>query len=359
MSSSERLKRLRDTTQRRRLNALIVSNIKNVQYLSGFSGSEGMLLIAGARAMMVTDSRYFEQVKEECAGIELIEQKRGPVKTIANLAKGLKLRALGFEANALMYSQYSELKGALGRVKLVATKGMVERLREIKDDDEIKKIKKTLRIAEAAFKSLRKRMRPGMTEKQLADVLEMEMQRGGAAGPSFRTIVAAGERAALPHAPLTDRKIGRNDMVLIDWGASWQAYNSDLTRVLFINRIDAKAREIYKIVLDAQKRAIGKIKGGVSIKEVDAAARAYIEKKGYGGNFGHGLGHGIGLEVHEGPKLNRTSRRLLKEGMVVTVEPGIYVPEWGGVRIEDMVLVKEDGCEMLSHISKDLGEALI
>jgi len=185
------------------------------------------------------------------------------------------------------------------------------------------------------------------------------MKSGGAVGPAFNTIVAVGERSSLPHAPLTERKIGRGDMVLVDWGASWQAYNSDLTRVLFLNRISAQARKIYGIVLNAQKRAIDRVRGGISVREVDLAARSYIEKMGYGSNFGHGLGHGIGLDVHENPRLNRTNRRLLKRGMVITVEPGIYIPNWGGVRIEDMILVKEDGCEVLSRLPKDLDEAIV
>lgn len=360
MATPERLLQLKNAIQRRKLDGLIVSNIKNVQYLSGFSGSEGTMLITGEQDILVTDSRYSEQVQEECSGkVSLVERKRDPVKALSSLIKRLKLRVLGFEANTVTYSQYSELKAALDRRKLVDTKGMVERLREVKDGEEIKRIRKTLKIAETAFESLKRSVRPGMTERQLADTLELSMKEGGAAGPSFRTIVAAGKHSSQPHAPLTETKIGHEDMVLVDWGASWQAYNSDLTRVIFINRIDAKRKEIYNIVLDAQKRAIDRIKGGVSARDVDLAARSYIEKKGYGNNFRHGLGHGIGLEVHEGPRLSRANRRLLKEGMVITVEPGIYIPHWGGVRIEDMVLVEEDGCEILSRVSRDLDEAVV
>ncbi|MEE9584810.1 MAG: Xaa-Pro peptidase family protein [Candidatus Brocadiales bacterium] len=359
MNTSKRLLQLREIIKRRRLDGLIVSNIKNVRYLSGFSGSEGAMLITGERGILVTDSRYTEQAQEECGGIELVERKRGLIRTLSNLVKRLRLRVLGFEGDTLTYSQHGELGAALGRKKMVATRGIVERMREIKDDEELKRIRKALEIAETAFRSFKRDVRPGMTEKQLADALELAMKEGGATGPSFRTIIAAGKRSSLPHAPLTEKEVGRDDMVLVDWGASCQAYNSDLTRVLFLNRISTRARKIYNIVLDAQKQAMDRIRGGVSVREVDLAARSYIEKKGYGGNFGHGLGHGIGLEVHEGPRLNRTNRRLLKKGMVITVEPGIYVPHWGGVRIEDMVLVKEEGCEVLSHVSKDPDGAIV
>lgn len=317
------------------------------------------MLLTDEREILVTDFRYVGQVQEECRGVELVERKRDLIKTVSGLVKRLKLSVLGFEADSLTYSQYNELKTALGRKKMVPAKGMVERLREIKDDEEVQRIRRTLGIAETAFLSSRRDIRQGVTEKQLADALESAMKSGGAAGPSFNTIVAAGERSALPHAPLTEKEMVRDGMVLIDWGASWQAYNSDLTRVLFLNRISTQARKIYNIVLNAQKRAIDKIRGGVSAREVDLAARSYIEKKGYGSNFGHGLGHGIGLEVHESPRLNRSNRRLLKRGMVITVEPGIYVPHWGGVRIEDMVLVKEDGCEVISRLPKNLDEALV
>lgn len=359
MSTQKRLSRLKRTIKKQGLNGLIISNLKNVQYLSGFSGSEGAMLITDERHILVTDFRYVEQVQEECPGIELVERKRGLIKTLSNLVKRLRLRVLGFEAETLTFSQYSELRAALGRKKMVGTKGIVERMREIKDDEELGKIRESLEIAEDAFQLLKKNVRPGMTEKQVANDLELAIKEKGADGPSFKIIVAAGERSSLPHAPLTERKIAKSDMILIDWGASRRAYNSDLTRVLFLNRIGAQARRIYNIVLDAQKKAIDTIKEGISAREADLAARSYIEKRGYGSNFGHGLGHGIGLEVHESPRLNRTNKKVLKKGMVVTVEPGIYVPHWGGIRIEDMVLVKEEGCEVLSRTPKGLDEAIV
>ena len=359
MNTVRRLRQLRGAIKRRGLDGLIVSNIINVRYLSGFSGSEGMMLVSDERGILIIDSRYIEQVKDECKEVEVIERRLGLVKTVSNLARRLKLRVLGFEAESLAYSGYEELRSAPGRSKLMPTKGVVERLREIKDEEELANLRRALDIGETAFRRFKGELRPGMTEKQLADRLELAMKKGGAAGPAFRTIVASGERSALPHAPLTETRVGKDGAVLVDWGASWHGYNSDLTRVLFLNRISARARKIYSIVLDAQKRAIDTIKGGVRVRDVDVAARAYIEKKGYGERFGHGLGHGIGLEVHEGPKVNRANRRLLKDGMVITVEPGIYLPDWGGVRIEDMVLVKEDGCEVLSRVSKVLNEAVV
>lgn len=359
MSAHGRLPQLKTVIKRRGLNGLIVSNLKNVQYLSGFSGSEGAMLITDERHMLVIDFRYAEQAREECPGVELVERRRGLITTLSSLVKRLRLRVLGFEADTMTFSQYRELKAALRGRRVVGTRGIVERMREIKDDEELKEIKEALGIAEAAFELLRGEIRPGMTERQVAQGLELAMREVGADGPAFKTIVAAGERSSLPHAPLTEKKIAKNDIVLIDWGASKLGYNSDLTRVLFPNRISAQARKIYGIVLDAQRRAIDSIREGTSAREADLAARSYIEKKGYGSCFGHGLGHGIGLEVHEGPRLNRTSRRVLKKGMVITVEPGIYIPNWGGIRIEDMVLVKEDGCEVLSHTPKGLEEVAV
>lgn len=359
MSFPQRLQRLKDKVRRKGLDALLVSKLPNVKYLSGFSGTEAMMLVTGERSIFITDFRYIEQAQEECQGLEVVERRKTFTQVLVWLVRRLGLRKMGFDAESLNFAQYSELMRSLGKRRMVPVKGLVERMREIKDEGELEKTREAIRVAEDAFDRLRDRLSSDLTEREVANHLEFNMKNLGADAPAFNTICAVAERASLPHSPLTDRKLLPGEPILIDWGARCKSYNSDLTRVLFHNRIASQARTIYKIVLDAQARAIEGIREGVSAREVDLAARTYIEKKGYGRNFGHGLGHGIGLEVHESPRLNRTNRRPLRRGMVITVEPGIYIPRWGGVRIEDMVLVKEGGCEVLSHTPRGLDGVII
>lgn len=359
MNTSQRLQRIQERIVRRGLDSLLVSKLPNIRYLSGFSGSEAVMLITREQALLITDFRYIEQAQEECKGLEIVERKGPLLRVLVSQIRQHGLRKLGFEAEALSFDQYSQLSKALARRRTLPVKGLVEDMRETKDAEEVGRIRGAIKIAEEAFKRLRRRLKSGLSERQVAARLDFSMQEAGADGPAFNTIVALGERASLPHAPLTDRRAREKDSLLVDWGARRKSYNSDLTRVVFLNKITPQARKIYSIVLEAQSRAIEKVRAGVGAREVDQAARGYIERKGYGKNFGHGLGHGIGLEVHEGPRLNRINRRPLREGMVVTVEPGIYIPHWGGIRIEDMVLVKKDGFEVLSHIPKGLDEVII
>ncbi len=351
-----RLQSLQQKIIQKGLDGLIITKLPNVRYLSGFTGSEALILVCRDRFILLTDFRYIEQAGEECEDLEIVERKKPTMKAVGNLINKLRLKLVGFEPDALSFAQYSELK-SLAR-KILPAIGLVEEMREVKDDDEIKLIRQALRVAEQAFERLLKDIRVGLTEKQVANLLEFNLKELGAEGAAFNTICAVADRASLPHAPISDAQIQPDSSLLIDWGARWKLYNSDLTRVLFINRITSQAKKIYQIVKKAQSLAIEAIREGVRARDVDLVARGYIERHGYGKNFGHGLGHGIGLEVHENPRLYKTNKKSLKAGMVVTVEPGIYLPKWGGVRIEDMVLVKKDGCEVLSHTEKTL-EALI
>ncbi|HHT9139606.1 MAG TPA: M24 family metallopeptidase [Candidatus Tripitaka californicus] len=357
MNISNRLRRLRQKVIKKGLDGLVITKLPNVRYMSGFTGSEALILLTRDRFIFLTDFRYIEQAQGECKDLEIVERKRSPMKALGNLVKKQGLKVLGFESEALSFAQYAELKG-LAR-KVIPVKGMVEEMREVKEEEEINRLKGAIKIAEEAFKKVLKGIRPGLTDKQIANRLEFDMKEAGAEGAAFNTICVVGERASQPHALPSGVAVRPGNSLLIDWGARWRLYNSDLTRVVFLNRITSQAKKIYRIVKKAQGLAIEKIREGVSAREVDLAARNYIESQGYGKNFGHGLGHGIGLEVHESPRLYKTNRRLLKAGMVVTVEPGIYVPQQGGVRIEDVVLVKRDGYEVLSHTPKALEAVLL
>ena len=357
MNISSRLRRLRQKVIKKGLDGLVITKLPNVRYMSGFTGSEALILLCRDRVLFLTDFRYVEQAQGECKDLEIVERKKSPMKALGGLAKELRLKVLGFESEALSFAQYSELKGTARR--LIPVKGMVEEMREVKEGEEIHRLKEALRVAEGAFKKVLKDIRPGVTDKQIANRLEFNMKEAGAEGAAFNTICVVGKRASQPHALPSDVPVQPESSLLIDWGARWKLYNSDLTRVVFLNRIASQSKKIYQIVKKAQSLAIERIKEGISAREVDLAARRYIESQGYGKNFGHGLGHGIGLEVHESPRLYKTNRKPLKAGMVITVEPGIYLPQWGGVRIEDVVLVKKEGCEVLSHTPKALEAVLL
>ncbi len=252
-----------------------------------------------------------------------------------------------------------QLAAEIYELQILATSGLVERLRRVKDKLEIDAIRQAVWYAEKGFAVLRASLRPEKTEKQVADELENELRLFGAEGCSFPSIIAAGARAALPHAKATRQPIGASDFVLVDWGADGGLYKSDLTRLLVTGKISPKLERIYRVVLNAQLKAIEAIRPGVLAHDVDQVAREVIGQAGFGRNFGHGLGHGLGLQVHEGPRLTANSRVVLKPGMVVTVEPGIYLPGWGGVRIEDDVLVTRTGCEVLTHVPKQLEELVV
>jgi Xaa-Pro aminopeptidase len=357
LNINNRLHVLKEKIIKKGLDGLIITRLPNIRYLSGFTGSEALILISKDRFIFLTDFRYIEQAQEECKGLEIVERKKPAIKALVNLVGKLRLKTVGFESEGLSFAQYSELKARIR--KTVPLKGLVEEMREVKEKEEIDLIKKAVKVSEAAFEKVLRDVQPGLTERQIANRLEYNMKESGADGTAFETICALGERASLPHAHPSDITLSEGVALLVDWGARWRLYNSDLTRVVFLNRITPQARKIYQIVKKAQSLAIEKVREGVTAREVDLVARKYIEGQGYGKCFGHGLGHGIGLEVHEGPRLYKTNKKPLKAGMVVTVEPGIYLPKWGGVRIEDMVLVKQDGCEIVSHAPKSLDSVIL
>jgi Xaa-Pro aminopeptidase len=278
---------------------------------------------------------------------------------VAKILRAARIPRLAIEADSMTVATRERIGARLPKLEIGATSGMVEHLRQVKDKEELALIRHAAMIAEKSFAVLRTRLCPEQTEKQIGDALEHQFRLFGGDGPAFAPIVAIGPRAALPHAKLTDRPVGNGDILLVDWGAQWQLYKSDLTRVLVTGRISTKLHRIYEVVLRAQARAIAAIRPGVPTTEVDTAARSVIAEAGFARRFNHGIGHGFGLEIHESPRMSAENTAVLKPGMVVTVEPGVYIPGWGGVRIEDDILVTRDGHEVLTNLPKRFDEMVV
>jgi Xaa-Pro aminopeptidase len=281
------------------------------------------------------------------------------LEAVTTVVRSAKISQLAVEGDSMSIGLHQQVCEKVTPTATVVTSGLVEQLRQIKDKQEIEETRLAVRQAEKAFAVLRATLRPEQTEREVANNLEHQLRLFGAEGCSFPPIVAVGARAALPHAHPTEQSIGTADFVLVDWGATARQYKSDLTRVLVTGRISPKLQRVYDVVLHAQQRAIAAIRPGVSGRKVDAVARKVIANAGYGKRFGHGLGHGLGLDIHEAPRLNAANGKPLKSGMIVTVEPGIYIPGWGGVRIEDDVLVTKTGHEVLTAAPKKLEEVVV
>jgi Xaa-Pro aminopeptidase len=354
-----RLDQFRHTLRQEGLDAYLVADSGNVTYLCGFSGDSSYLLVSPERAWLITDGRYTEQAAAEAPHCEVVRHKVSLAKTTADLAASSGAKSVGFAPAELSVAAHGDLTEGLGSVEAVPRKGLVEKLREVKDDEEIERIRRAAELALTAFRNIRSQIIPGRTEAAVATDLDYEMRKLGARKPSFDTIVAARQRSSLPHAQATQAVIAPGDAVLVDWGAERDLYCSDCTRVLFLTAPNARWREIHGLVRRAQEAAIAAARPGVPFRDVDDAARRTIADGGYGDNFAHGVGHGVGLRVHEGPALNARAEGKLAEGMVVTIEPGIYLPGWGGVRIEDLIVVRGDGAEVLAPLPKDLEAAIL
>lgn len=342
--------------------AILVTNIKNVFYLTGFTGSSAWLLVTADGQVLFSDSRYETQLAEQCPELdcEIRTATTRMVESLSNRLASMKVKALRYESSSLTKAEFDSIDAGLPQVELVSTDGVVEQQRSVKDESEITAIRKSIRINERAFEAVRYQLRPGQTELEISHQLENQMRNFGAKGFSFDAIIGVGKRAALPHGFPGLTTIDQDPLLLIDWGARVDHYVSDLTRVLVLQKkIPDKIREIYEIVLAAQQAAIDAIHPGAELKAVDAAARSVIENAGYGKFFGHGTGHGMGLDLHEAPSLSPICDGKLEIGNVVTVEPGIYLPDWGGVRIEDDLLVTGDGHEVLSCLPKELDACVV
>jgi Xaa-Pro aminopeptidase len=353
--STARLERLRAGMAERGLDAIVVNKPENRFYLSGFTGSAGVLLVTTAKAYLITDFRYVEQATAQAPHFEVLRPETTNLALIAKLLEQEKVQRLGFEGNYLTVDEHAAYKDGLGQRELISVSGLVERLRLIKDEAELQIMRRAAAIADEAWAQLIPLIKPGVVERDLAVELEYRMKKLGADDLAFDIIVASGVRSSLPHGRASEKVVQAGDLVTFDFGAVYKGYCSDMTRTVMVGEPSAKQREIYEIVLEAQKRGVAACKAGMTGKELDEVCRSYIRTKGYAEAFGHGTGHGVGIYIHEGPAVSvRGEKDILQPGMVVTIEPGIYLPGWGGVRIEDMVLVTESGCESFSKSPKEL-----
>jgi len=347
-----RTETIADSLESKGIDGFLISNISNVRYVTGFRGSSGFVLVTRNSKIFCTDSRYKEQAKQELKDFDVIIEKDELPKAVIERAKSLGIKTLGFESSA-SYNFYRALlrKG----IKIKAVSNFIEDMRKIKDADEIVMIKKAIARAEKAFLSMKEAIRPGFTERQVALRLEENLKKEGCYSIPFDIIVASGRNSALPHAKPTEKKIKPGDLVVVDWGGEAGGYFSDMTRTFLIKGKDiSRKKEIYEIVLQANLQALHSVATGVSSRMVDKAARDSIKKAGYADFFGHGTGHGVGHDVHELPRISRLGREYVKTGMIFTIEPGVYIPGIGGVRIEDMVLVEKSGCRVLTALPKGL-----
>jgi len=323
---------------------------QNALYISGFSGSTANIVITPRHRVLLTDDRYVEQAADECPCFDVIKHERPFTKKLKEVILELGIKKLGYETNGLTVDLLEEIKNALSRkVKLVPTKGLIEELRSRKDPEELRLLRKAAAITDQAFEHIKGYIKVGVSERELALELEFFMRKQGAMKTAFDTILVSGPRTSLQHGQPSDRKIEPGDFVLIDFGAVYQHYCSDMTRTLAVGPISKEQEKVYNTVKCAQEKSLELLRAGAKGAEAAREARAIIEKAGYGDYTGHGLGHGLGLEVHEEPYIRGSGDLVLEEGHVVTAEPGIYIPGWGGVRIEDTVVIRKDGCERLTR----------
>ncbi len=339
------------------LDAFVVVNVErsdraNLRYLTGFTGSFGILIV-GEESLFATDSRYTEQAGKEVAGLQVEEVKGRWLVWLAERLAALGLRKVGIGAPRTSLHTYQELGRLAPGIELVPQKGLVEELRRVKSREEVARISEAARLTDEGLRWIVDRLAPGRRERDVALDLEVWYRRSGADGVAFELIVAAGPGSAMPHYRPGERKIARGDVVLFDVGVQLEGYCSDLTRVVAVGSPDAEVREVYRVVLEANRAGLEAVRAGQAGKDVDGVARDVIARVGYGDRFGHGLGHGVGLEVHEAPGVGPASEDTLAAGHVITVEPGIYLPGRFGIRIEDLVAVTEDGAQVLSAFPKD------
>ncbi len=351
----ERWKRISAEVSRRGWDALWVVRNANRRYLTGFTGSAGWVLVpTSGRPVLLTDGRYSTQARQEARTWRLLVTRRDPHLHLAALLKAYRVVRLGFEDSEVSVSLWRHLKQAHPRTQGKTASGLVEKFRERKDPGEIEHLRAAVRAAETAFRAIRPRLRVGITEKSIAFELEKAIYRTGAEASAFSLIVASGPNSALPHASPTDRRLRSGDLVVLDFGCRWKGYHSDLTRTVAISRASSRQKEIYKIVKTAQENAQKQIISGQKIAECDKKARLVFGQAGFEKQFSHSLGHGIGLEIHELPRLTHITKGVFEPGMVVTCEPGLYFPGWGGVRIEDDLLLTGTRTEALSSSPPDL-----
>jgi Xaa-Pro aminopeptidase len=351
---NNRVNRLKEKLGSHGLEALLIGSSVNRRYLSGFTGTAGYVLITPQDSYLLTDFRYMSQAPEQALGFNVVEHAPTFTDTVKELLAAQRITRLGFEQLHVVYADYAAWGTALQPIELAPVPGLIEELRVIKEPSELAVMQDAADLADATFKHILDYLKTGAVESDIALEMEIFMRARGATSSSFDTIVASGERSALPHGVASGRAIGTNEFVKLDFGALYHGYCSDLTRTVVVGKPTDKHREIYAIVLEAQMHALSQIRPGMTGREADALTRDIISRYGYGEFFGHGTGHGLGMEIHEAPRLSLRSDTILTPGMTVTVEPGIYLPGFGGVRIEDDIVITESGIKILTSSPKDL-----
>ena len=351
-----KIREIQNRLNKEEIDGIVVSNIVNIRYLTGFTGSTAELVILKDGGDILVDSRYWEQVHHEVNMVKpvLINGDINLFSFLKDLSKKEDFKRLAFEGYSFNYFKYKRLFETLENVELVPVENWVEEMRMVKDNDEIEKIKKALKIAEEALEEILEIIKPGVSERDLAIELEYQMAKKGSEKVAFDTIVASGPRSALPHGKASNKKIYGNEFIVFDFGAVYEGYHSDITRTVYVGNPNEEELLVYNIIFEAQKKAEEVIKEGIESSFVDKVSRDIIQDNGYGNYFGHGLGHGVGLEIHELPRLSPKGKWVLKKNMVVTVEPGIYIPGRFGLRIEDMVVVGEEKATVLNSFTNKL-----
>lgn len=351
--ASTRVVRLREAMKLQNIEAVLITGEVNRRYLTGFTGSSGYVLVTLDKAWLLTDFRYLTQAAEQAPGFEIVDHGASVTGAIKSLLAKENLDRLGFEEEHVVFSVYRTYERELQPIALVPVSGLVEELRLYKDSEELALMKEAAELADRTYLHMLDVLKPGVSEWDAALELETFMRKNGAEGTSFDTIIASGERSALPHGRASGRIMQTGELVTMDFGAFMNGYCSDITRTVALGKPADKLREIYDVVLEAQLHTLEHLRPGMTGREADALARDVIARYGYGEYFGHSTGHGLGMEVHENPRVSKTSDTVLKPGMVVTVEPGIYLPGLGGVRIEDDVVITDSGVRRLTESAKD------
>jgi len=351
-----RIQKLRAKMEDKGIEGVVISKQENRYYISGFTGSDGLAIITKNKAIIVTDSRYVEQAKAQAPDYEISLNKGrfSPLENALSILESFKINNVGIEGNTITVNEFDQIKSRFPNMEFVKTRGLVEGIRIIKDAHEIETIRAAQNITDKAFTHIMDLIKPGAVERDLAVELEYFMKKSGAEDTAFDTIFASGPRSSLPHGAPTDRKLQMGDFITIDFGAKFGSYCSDMTRTVVIGKPSKEQLKIYNTVLLAQEKAIDYIKPGILGKDLDKIARDIISSEGFGDCFGHGLGHGVGVEIHEEPRISPLGDTLLQPGMVITVEPGIYIEGFCGVRIEDMLVVTENGCENFTKSKKQM-----
>ncbi len=347
-----RLHHLRSSYHSLGIDAFLVSFPPHVRYMTGFSGSNGIALVTESSQSLITDGRYVEQSRKEVKGWKIFitqESLYEELRLNRLLHPGMRV---GIDGNTFVLSQFRQLKKTLPKVKFLPRVDVIEKIAVVKDEEEIRKIRKAVAITDKVFGEILPLLKPGIAESDIAAEISFRQRTHGADGDAFETIVASGERGAMPHGQASAKKIRNHELVTLDFGSVAEGYHSDLTRTVAVGKPPAEAKKIYTVVLDAQCRAIDAAVSGIKAKDLDGVARDHIKASGYDKFFRHSLGHGLGLQIHEPPRISFLSKAVLASGNVVTIEPGIYLPGFGGVRIEDDVIIRDDHCEVLNRSTK-------